>query len=262
MASLAILSVDFHRGRQCLQFYEFYYTSVSAHQLGFSQIPIKLFFADKIMAREFVGIELKFNRIHALESTYPPFTLDTFVIGAFCSKLYIQWWSAWKKHPLGWSANHYCHLLDANFSDSITEVIMINFNSFFSWLCINDLSSQHFQCRTPTKILLWLTDRDQPIEYDSYSPFPIIGVTAPMVANIMQGKISKKRKKAQKKTLKKRIVKRSTSATPGSSLDVSPSSASGPQSAIPTQVIYTALVNSRHICNLNAFLPSAVIFFV
>lgn len=39
------------------------------------------------------------------------------------------------------------------------------------------------------------------IEYDHYSSSPIIGATAPTIADIMKAKASKKRKQALKKTL-------------------------------------------------------------
>lgn len=50
---------------------------------------------------------------------------------------------------------------------------------------------------------------NNPIEYDHYSPSPIIGVAAPTLADIIKGNVSKKRKKAPETLLKKHIIKKS-----------------------------------------------------
>lgn len=91
-------------------------------------MTIKLFFADKIMAREYVDSDLEFKKVHALKLSTPPFTLDVFMFSSFGSKLFSQWWSDWKKHLLNRLANHYCQLLDVDFTgfDAHEEPPMID----------------------------------------------------------------------------------------------------------------------------------------
>ena len=63
-----ILPVGFHSGRNQQHSYEFYYPSVAARQLGLGQLPIGLYFADKLKAREVVNNALEFDRVHMLVS--------------------------------------------------------------------------------------------------------------------------------------------------------------------------------------------------
>lgn len=120
--SPAVLPVGFHRGHNRLQSYEYYYPSIPARQLGFGRLPIKLFFSDKMRAREHVSSGLEFDRVHALESVVRPYTLDTFVYGSFSSKLFSQWWAYWKKHLLYRSSKTYCQLLDPDYIEYDDDV--------------------------------------------------------------------------------------------------------------------------------------------
>jgi hypothetical protein len=43
--------------------YEFYYPSIAARQLGFGQLPPKLFFANKLKPREAISLGIEFSRI-------------------------------------------------------------------------------------------------------------------------------------------------------------------------------------------------------
>jgi hypothetical protein len=61
-----ILPANFTLGRGQPS-YEFYYQSVAARQLGFVQIAIHLFFADKVQARDIVKSALFYNRLKNLE---------------------------------------------------------------------------------------------------------------------------------------------------------------------------------------------------
>jgi len=83
-----VLPIGFHLGHNWHQSYEFYYPSDAARQLGFGQLPIGLYFADKLRAREILSSALEFNRVHTLASTFPPIILAQWSYGMFSSKLF------------------------------------------------------------------------------------------------------------------------------------------------------------------------------
>ena len=74
--SPGVLPVGFHQGRNRHYIYDFYCPSIVARQLGFGQLPIGLYFADKLRAREFVNNALEFNRMHILAWDFPPIKLS------------------------------------------------------------------------------------------------------------------------------------------------------------------------------------------
>lgn len=101
--------------------YEFYYPSVAARQLGFGQLPIKLYYADKLKPREAINSCLEFSRIRQIELALSSIALTEWEYGAFSSSLFDQWWSEWHIHLFCRSAKFYCLTLDTNF-DSDSEV--------------------------------------------------------------------------------------------------------------------------------------------
>jgi hypothetical protein len=59
-----LLSIEVRHGREKLPIsYEFYNPSIAARQLGFGQLPPKLFFADKLKPREAISSGIEFSRI-------------------------------------------------------------------------------------------------------------------------------------------------------------------------------------------------------
>jgi hypothetical protein len=61
-----ILPVNFFIGRSHQPSYEFYYPSVAAHQLGFDQLPVRLFFTNLVKPRETVSNRLEHDRLKNL----------------------------------------------------------------------------------------------------------------------------------------------------------------------------------------------------
>jgi hypothetical protein len=61
-----ILPVNFSIGRSHQLTYEFYNPSVAACQFGFSQLPVRLFFADLVKPREIVNNSLEYDRLKDL----------------------------------------------------------------------------------------------------------------------------------------------------------------------------------------------------
>lgn len=61
--SPCILSVCIDSGQSQTRSYEFYHPSICARQFGLGQLPIHLFFADKLWARQPIRESLTFSRI-------------------------------------------------------------------------------------------------------------------------------------------------------------------------------------------------------
>nr|BAD28102.1 aminotransferase-like protein [Oryza sativa Japonica Group] len=68
--SPCILPIGIHQGRNIQVSYEFYHPMSSARQLGMGQLPIGLFFADKIQCREEISSTLMMDQLLNLQG--PP----------------------------------------------------------------------------------------------------------------------------------------------------------------------------------------------
>jgi hypothetical protein len=129
MIKPGVLPFDFRHGRYhkgtkipiIPPTYEFYNPSVAARQLGFGQLLIKLFYADKLKLRETIRDCLEFNRIRGIEEALPSYALTDWKYGAFSSSLFDQWWAEWHAHLFYKAAKFYCPALDSDF-DSDNEV--------------------------------------------------------------------------------------------------------------------------------------------
>ena len=102
--------------------YEFYYPSVAARQLGFVQVPIHPFFADKVQTRDVVESPLAYGRLKGLEPDASTIDLGDWQIAPFTSLPFKHWWSEWQEHLFCLSASSYCKNFDADYQEPENEV--------------------------------------------------------------------------------------------------------------------------------------------
>jgi hypothetical protein len=116
--SPCILPVGIHQGRNIQVSYEFYHPINSARQLGLGQLPISLFFADKIQCRGEISSTLMMDRLLNLQG--PPLgSIDNIELAGFRSRNFGRWWGEWKLHLFHQSATMY--MIDL-FPDVIPQV--------------------------------------------------------------------------------------------------------------------------------------------
>ena len=118
-----ILPVDFFTGRSRRPSYEFYYPSIAARQLGFSQLSIHLFFADLVKPRETVTNGLEYDRLKNMMPDAETIDLEGWLISSFTTKPFNQWWLEWSLHLFYVSAKIYCQKFDPSFIVPKYEVI-------------------------------------------------------------------------------------------------------------------------------------------
>ena len=68
--------------------YEFYHPLICARQLGFGQLPISLFFVDKLKTREPIASRLEFMKISSFIESLPMGDLDGFIHSPFYTWLF------------------------------------------------------------------------------------------------------------------------------------------------------------------------------
>ena len=91
--------------------YEFYYPNVAARQLGFGQLPIGLFYADKAKARCTVSTPLEYNWLSGLNENLPMGDFDDIILVSSSTKLFAMWWAEWSRHLFcNNTASHFTHL--------------------------------------------------------------------------------------------------------------------------------------------------------
>lgn len=78
--------------------YEFYSPSIAARQMGFGQLPPKLFFAVKLKPREAISSGIEFNRILQFEQALPTEIIQEWNCQPFSSTAFINWWQLWHQH--------------------------------------------------------------------------------------------------------------------------------------------------------------------
>jgi len=83
--------------------------------LGFGQLPIRLYFVDKLKPREYIGDGIECNQISQLVSAIPSVNPPEVVYGLFSSTLFNQWWAEWKDHLFCQAVKTFCQRLDDNF---------------------------------------------------------------------------------------------------------------------------------------------------
>nr|CAE03632.1 OSJNBb0003B01.24 [Oryza sativa Japonica Group]CAH67820.1 OSIGBa0138H21-OSIGBa0138E01.11 [Oryza sativa] len=104
--SPCILPVGIHQGRNIQASDEFYHPMSSARQLGMGQLPIGLFFADKIQCRGEISSTLMMDRLLSLPG--PPLgSIENIELAMFRSKNFDRWWGEWKLHLFHQPASMY-----------------------------------------------------------------------------------------------------------------------------------------------------------
>nr|BAD45756.1 aminotransferase-like [Oryza sativa Japonica Group] len=89
--SPCILPVGIHQGRNIQVSYEFYHPMSSARQLGLGQLPIGLFFADKIQCRGQITSTLMMDRLLNLPGPSLG-SIENIELAGFRSKNFDRWW--------------------------------------------------------------------------------------------------------------------------------------------------------------------------
>ncbi len=126
--SPCILPVSIHQGRNIQVSYEFYHPMSSARQFGMGQLPIGLFFADKIQCRGDISSTLMMDRL--LNIPGPPLaSIDNIELARFRSKNFDRWWGEWKQHIFHQSASM-C-MIDL-FPDVIPQVYLCSYQSYLN----------------------------------------------------------------------------------------------------------------------------------
>jgi hypothetical protein len=97
--------------------------------LGFGQVPIYLFFANKIQARDTVKSGLIYNRLKDLEPDASTIDLSNWLIAPITLFPFTKWWSEWQDHLFCLSASIYYKNLDADYREPEDEVC--TFPKFF-----------------------------------------------------------------------------------------------------------------------------------
>nr|BAC92385.1 aminotransferase-like protein [Oryza sativa Japonica Group]BAC92552.1 aminotransferase-like protein [Oryza sativa Japonica Group] len=104
--SPCILPVSVHQRRNIQVSYEFYHPMSSARQLGMGQLPIGLFFANKIQCRGEISSTLMMDRLLNLQG--PPLgNIENVELARFRSKNFDIWWGEWKLHLFHQPASMY-----------------------------------------------------------------------------------------------------------------------------------------------------------
>jgi hypothetical protein len=124
--SPCILPVGIHHGRNIQVSYEFYHPMSSAKQFGMGQLPIGLYFADKIQCRGEISSTLMMDRL--LNISGPPLgSIENIELARFWSRNFDRWWVEWKLHSFHQSASMYMTDL---FLDVIPHVNLYFVNFF------------------------------------------------------------------------------------------------------------------------------------
>nr|BAI39917.1 aminotransferase-like [Oryza sativa Indica Group] len=177
--SPCILPVSIHQRRNIQVSYEFYHPMSSARQLGMGQLPIGLFFADKIQCRGEISSTLMMDRLLNLQG--PPLgNIENVELARFRSKNFDIWWGEWKLHLFHQPASMYMTDL---FPD-ITPQPIHNLTNLLFCFANNEIFPLH------------QSNSGRDIEYapclipngGGPSP-PIIGYHAPKTSTLLQGLI-------------------------------------------------------------------------
>jgi hypothetical protein len=123
-----ILPAEFHHGRSICSSYEFYNPNMVARQLGFGQLPPKLFFSEMIRPREEIKEELQAKRVFELGWDMPTYELPLFQLIELAHTSFVFWWQEWHSHIFNTSVHPLCQDLNPQFN-SDSEVIFYAFNS-------------------------------------------------------------------------------------------------------------------------------------
>jgi hypothetical protein len=122
-----ILPVGIHQGRHIQISYEFYHPTSAARQLGMGQLPISLFFADKIQNMGEITSAPMMDRL--LNIAGPSLgCIENIKLAIQRSAAFDRWWVEWKKHLLHQSASMY---LTDLFPEAVPQVSIFIFDQLY-----------------------------------------------------------------------------------------------------------------------------------
>ena len=123
-----LLPVGIGSGRTHRPSYEFYHPSVGARQMGLGQLPIGLYFINKIRARQPIEGALAFDRVMRLGEDLPLGTCPDIFLTPSSSRLFTQWWGEWKKHLFWANPARYTTVADSD--DEVQSLSSLPFIGF------------------------------------------------------------------------------------------------------------------------------------
>lgn len=95
--SPCILPVGICQGRNIQISYEFYHPMSVARQMGIGELPIGLYYSEKIQVRGEITSALMMDRLLNLQG--PPLgSVNNIELAMLSSSIFDQWWAEWKKH--------------------------------------------------------------------------------------------------------------------------------------------------------------------
>lgn len=105
--------------------YEFYYPSAGASQMGLGQLPIGLFYSDKVKARAAISSSIEYTWILGLNHNLPLGDFAYVNLDPSCTKQFWSWWLEleWKKHLLCWNTTIYFSWM--NLADPIAVLLFL-----------------------------------------------------------------------------------------------------------------------------------------
>ncbi|RLM48734.1 hypothetical protein C2845_PMPSC004515 [Panicum miliaceum] len=106
-----ILPANFFSGKDSPT-YEFYCPSAAARQLGFGQLPIRVYFAGQAKFRDGLTSSLDYSRLCDLVPDSSTIDLNGWSVASFATQQYKLWWAEWKQHLFCKSPSSYCNILD------------------------------------------------------------------------------------------------------------------------------------------------------
>jgi len=89
--------------------------------MGFGQLPLALYFADKVKPREAVTTRTEYNRLLHFEQSLLLEAISGWECTPITSTAFDQWWQEWSQHIFNAPVSTYCSPLDPDFQ-AISEV--------------------------------------------------------------------------------------------------------------------------------------------
>jgi len=87
--------------------------------MGFGQLALALFFADKVNPRETVNMGIKCNKILHFEQSLQPEAISGWECIPFTSTAFDHWWQEWSQHIFNEPVSIYYCSLDLDFQAAL-----------------------------------------------------------------------------------------------------------------------------------------------
>jgi hypothetical protein len=92
----SLLPIEVRHGREKPPtYYEFFCPSMVARQMGFGQLSLALFFADKVKPREIVNTGIEYNRTLHFQQSLLLEAISRWECIPFSSTTFDHWWQEW-----------------------------------------------------------------------------------------------------------------------------------------------------------------------